>query len=1055
MKKILYFVPVALGLLTLASCSDADALFNGADNLEGMTTLKVTENPVGEDIDGITRSYRSEDYETSKYVTGDEIRVYDSKMQKYATFTHNGTIFATPTTDATEGDYAWGVFGAGQGQVSYAGWKDGKNVALIKLPAEIDYAEEAMSTEDATVVYKSALPLWGKVTKVEGQDYAFETKLSRLTAYAKVVIKNGVGGGVKKVRARALRFATAADVTAGKKNVANATLTNNNIVAPAEKEAFLAAIKTADANIASDNVTIAGNSAALATALVEDENHPLSGWFEGVLDPETGDDGEYNGLLKVSKEGSVNTAASRSTITVNVEDQMKNYTSVVYIPIVAAPAPDKYELLVFEYTEGGDNWKVLRTLSNQSITTKQYVQNMEKSYNLVYNESDIETTYQISRYMYKYNKGNGDVILNINPNYNNTDNPFADDASLDVATQHNVRLPEMYTIYIPELKSGMTVNINSGSNGFDLTNHQLVIADDAEADNFDMPVNFNFKGFNSTTNNIKIVTKRPITLAGDFSNVSKTNGFDIIASQTSALTLGTATAGFKAGKVNIAKGIAADNATDDVLPEAENETVVGAVIVNGDATAITTLTNTDGVGITINSGDVKTLQLVKNEDQTITMNGGKISTNIAAPAANLTKSFKVTVNTKGAADIAKATLKTTSENKLTYDFQATFDGNTTAASALGTLVPASGSDVTGCIFTAAQLLGASSASVPKITLQADITADASFTSPVSLSLNNTTTMFDGNGHAIKNLKQPLFETLSANVKDLSLTGVEIEEYLTGKSNIGALAKTFSVEGDDDVTVENVTVSGTKIGAKYDENGKAETVSNVGGLFGQVTNTTANKLTIKNCGVKLTDAIQGYFNLGGFIGNANGSDSYALTIEIIKKTDNNVTANKSNIAAFKKTFWANLLNDTHCGTVGNFIGAITGGAEGKAVNVIIGSANADNFATFFEGSDVITNKAKVESSDAGTGSLEFDRYTEHGNAFIGMSGMTWSDGSSAGMQQNIGASTGKLGTIKIYNKTEITKTISGTAKKIEYSKAINAFAGNKDASGIAIEANNNN
>ncbi len=993
MKKIFKFIPVALAALAMTSCSNDDffGLANGEE--DGVKLIANVPDEIGED--GITRAARAIDGSGFQWSVGDVLRVYDSKLQKFdifemkegkTFFTLKGTTqFVKNTNEAGNIDYAKAVFvGNPAGEISYGGWKqegtDGVLTALVNIPNTIVYKE-------VNSKYISALPMWGdvtsKVSTLSDETATYETSLAYLSGQAKVVFKNGGKNANLYARAQSVRFATTAD--AGKKNVLGGDITDAMIATDAQKAAIktalVAAFREGGAGY-STLATIASSSQAIGNCLIANQDAPLSGWFEARLEDE--------GYIQNTTNSAVAQPEDRSFVQVNLaQANMNEYENVVFLPL----APQDYELLVIEYSEDGTTWKPLRAKFDYTVEYKGNGQfsnlwNEEQqtvTYSLSYEVTGLESTYEIGRYMSLYNSANGSVELDLEGNF----------ATIDG------KLPEMYTIYVPQLNHDMVVNIKkptSAGTDFTISAKNLVIADAEGVANWDKTVTINFEGFKAeATNNIQIKTKRPIQITGDFTNVA--NG--IVAANSSKLVLGTETKAFKAKVVNLAKG--------------DGEDVVTAVEINDvttPATKIETLTNTDGVGITINSGEVETLQLVKNAPQIITMNGGKISTAIAAPTADLTASFKVTVNSKGAAEIAKAVMKATgtgdAAKNLTYEFNATFDENTTTASALGTLVPASGSSVTGCIFTAAQLLKAQTVTSPTtITLQADITADASaYTSfaSTSLSLNDATTIFDGNGHAIKNLKQPLFATLSANVKNLSLTGVEIE---ATTHNVGALAKVFDVKTD--AKVENVVVSGTKIGAEYSESGKAQSVFNVGGLFGQVTNSAAKKLTIDNCAVKL-DAIQGYYNLGGFIGNATDDNSNALSIEIV----NNAAAkdmNKSNIAAFKKTFWANFLTDVNCGKVGYFIGGITNNS-GK-VKVTLGKSG-QAFNTFFSAAATSFNTAVAQSSEASQGRLEFARNLGAAGTDKPFVGMTAIPG--VGTNQYIGYSTGTMDDISVWGGT---------------------------------------
>lgn len=972
MKKIFNFIPVAVAAISLVSCSSDD--FFGLNNQEDKITLTANV-----EADDVTRASKDASGSNFTWATGDELRIYDSNLQKYDVFEKKAdknffTLKGTTQfiTEQKEGklDYAYALFGAGAG-ISYAGWKQdgatGVLTALVNVPAQLNYSE-AKASDGTTVTYNVGIPMWGTVTpsvaEYTGEAKSFETSMSKLAGQAKIVFKNGTKMDQLYARASALRFATAADVTAGKKCIDGTT------ACVAADAAIKTKIKAQLADLENNTfeTVVTGGTNKIKEYLVADETKPMNGWYEARL--------ETNGYLQNASDAVVQQPADRNTITAKlVQANMKDYENVVYLPLV----PQTYEILAFEYSENAlpayANYNLLRVDFDKEVTRTSNIGKMTKTYSLTYDVDGLESTYEIGRYMAMYNSANGSVELNLEGNF----------ATIDG------KLPEMYTIYIPQLNHDMVVTIKKPAlgNDFDISSKNLVIADAEGVTNFDKKVTINFEDFKAeATNNIQIKTKRPIEITGDFTDI--TNG--IVAANSSTLTLGTEDNNIKVGTVALAK--------------ADGETAVGEVVVNTkDATAITTLANTDGANITVNGGAITTLDVLNfNDTQTITMTGGSIATLTAGNIAAAKVVGKKTVQVATSGEAVLGTTAVTPKNKdannyLHFAFTSTLNAATLAAA--GGLATAQADVYTAAQFYALQEgnVGADIAAV----LQTNITIDpAAAWAPMTLDADIVTDI-DGNGKTISGLKQPLFGTLKVGVKDLALTNVEIEEYLTGNSEIGALAKKFEVS--DDKTIKNVTISGTSIGAKYDENGKAETVCNVGGLFGQVEGMVADKtLTIDNCAVTLTGAIQGRYNLGGFIGNAVSTNK-AYTIDFVN-TAAVAKRNKSNIAAFKKTFWANLLSDEHCGKVGYFIGGITNGTA--AVNVNLGAGGQD-FNTYFTAAATTFDTGMAESSQAYLGKLEFARNVVGGKAFLGMTAIPDVN------YQYIGYSTvgSGMGTIKVW------------------------------------------
>ena len=272
MKQFIKLIPAALALVALASCSSDDDLLGGKslEDLSGKTVLKVNVEQNG------MRAYASGQDAVTVFGTGDVIRVYDDKLQKYDSFNFytddaDDSYFVVEDEEnrnVAKGDAQFALFGA-EGAISYAGWNNGKNVALVKIASPAANYDEG-ATNDGVVTYKSALPLWGPVTKVDGQKYEFEAPLARLTGYAAVTFTNGKYGKVTNVRARSLKYVTGktkADYKPKKGYVIDESGAN-------------VAVKDAEGTDVTDNE---------GTFVTAEDAQAMSGWFDAVL--------ETNGIL--------------------------------------------------------------------------------------------------------------------------------------------------------------------------------------------------------------------------------------------------------------------------------------------------------------------------------------------------------------------------------------------------------------------------------------------------------------------------------------------------------------------------------------------------------------------------------------------------------------------------------------------------------------------------------------------------------------------------------------------------------------------------------------
>ena len=503
-------------------------------------------------------------------------------------------------------------------------------------------------------------------------------------------------------------------------------------------------------------------------------------------------------------------------------------------------------------------------------------------------------------------------------------------------------------LIIPELKNNVTLKFTAGSAR---TIGALTVKD-----------------------NGTVSTAKKLTLElGD--NVTMADGGNITYNSKQNLVAKGATNAFKnltigsgAGKVEIGTGFGADGVTV-LVPENGSLTVNTA-----DATDVVkaiTLTKA-ATSVEIKNGIVSTLTLA-DANQTITMTGGKIA---ALAPATLTAARAITLNTSGAAEIGTIT-QASSAKKYSYTFNATWNDETESSTAAAQQN----------IYTAAQLKAANDGGVANYVLYADVTI--SMTKVPFTGVTALTKALNGNGksdlevdatgataHSIIGLPAPLFGTLSANVSNLNLKGVNI----VGKNIKDAGALASKVNGTVTLSNVNVLANGTTASVIGSAATYANTTAiNVGGLVGVLdASSAAASLTISNCQVNAT--IRGYANLGGYVGKMDGTSNTA-TINV------NLKPKAAGTLTFAKTLTLDVIEDMTSGTIGAMIGTVVGTNN----DITIGKDATEAFANYFTTNIVPANFSFSQNTNAA------------GKSFVGMT------------NHEIGYSTGEVavGKLKLY------------------------------------------
>lgn len=228
MKNYVKLIPVALGLLTLASCSENDLFSEDAQIQKPQAgDLYVVNAELEEDGSNFTRSFLALDMVKHMWVPSDELRVYDNDLHKYdiyqfawkgddpgsgtGTFRRKNTVpnittpmwALFPKEDVVSGEWVYDEISG-----------DNKTTVTMNIPGFYEYNaayNPATYATDKTPLYNDLIPRWGAVTLTKDVDERLETKLNWMSgilrlqlagtpAYADGVRIRLVAGGVNTYR---------------------------------------------------------------------------------------------------------------------------------------------------------------------------------------------------------------------------------------------------------------------------------------------------------------------------------------------------------------------------------------------------------------------------------------------------------------------------------------------------------------------------------------------------------------------------------------------------------------------------------------------------------------------------------------------------------------------------------------------------------------------------------------------------------------------------------------------------------------------------------------
>ena len=873
MKGLFKLIPVALAVFAFASCSNDD--FFGGDSQTQKPVLSLEVENMGDEA--VTRSAYVAEGNSRVWMEGDQFVAYSSDMlgkYDYYTYAEKSNAFELSSTNNKMNQPEPAFVAFPKNNIVTATWNMEDNTAelYMHIPSTMEYGEIADSKPTA---YVSDLPLWGTCALNETAD-GVNAKVYFLTAIIKVTIDNALNNA-KAVRVRAWE-----DIAGTKdayiSGVAKAVLAKDD-VALAASEVQLDAPVASGALVASNTITVNMPGASLLTnknvvyiplvaghygkVVVEYQSSADDNWYEinhyydkdFVRATPYGKNNTKSFAAKAGDIPALNTLIAKAageTSDVELDVTVSN-TTVADGDIIEIPAsfnPNKLTIKAKKLEGAGNSLKLTGDYSGTVVLNSTTAAELK----------DLEVIMPKATVVLQ-----GDYATNV--------------ASKVIFTEaKNVVIGDIEkTTKQAAVKSNVKVDGAIPAEVGD-----IIVAGDGQIDVITLSANH--RTANLTVNGIcagaitvpasEIAATMSVTVGGQSGNITvngatnnanivvKGIALDIINEGTGTLTIN--------GKPNYA------------APYAK----VGDVTTTGD---VTVALENEGAAI---GGD---LQMSKGK--TLTLTQGYVMTVKDPAAAGSAKKLTVEFNTdeayiavkefENAANVTiNGTTKWNGENfGGSLDTKAEYEAAGVAAGDVATIVGAwdAYKNDGSAVYTAMSL----QANKGAFTLKNNVDLNNKTWTPVA-----ATAEIDGGSFTISNLKVAvpesgklgeaaantaataglgLFTDLQYNVTNLTLDGVTVAATKftdnvaapgTGSyvvDNIGALAgKVTAAATITAVTVKNVNLSSTG-GAKA-----------IGGIVG--TNSSALTLT----GVKLegTNSIQGYYQMGGFVGYAAGDVTIA-------------------------------------------------------------------------------------------------------------------------------------------------------------------------------------
>lgn len=195
MNKIFKFIPIALGLVAMASCSNDDFLGEKSASL-----TEVGGDAVNVTVEDLYPNMRSAHTASKglKWVDGDQFRVYDAELSKYDTYEYTNATSAftrkyTSTQRVANDDITRAVFPS-----NYVSWTNyneatGDVKVVMTIPDKITYNGSSEKDYAGTLAYLSNIPMQGPASYDEeyGAKLGNDTeKISYMTGIVAVTLDN-------------------------------------------------------------------------------------------------------------------------------------------------------------------------------------------------------------------------------------------------------------------------------------------------------------------------------------------------------------------------------------------------------------------------------------------------------------------------------------------------------------------------------------------------------------------------------------------------------------------------------------------------------------------------------------------------------------------------------------------------------------------------------------------------------------------------------------------------------------------------------------------------
>lgn len=937
MRKNFKFLTGALGLLALASCStdDLQGVKGGEYDYSNKIVMHVTVQPDNEGDD--MRALVSEGGAYT-WVAGDKLRAYDGKLQAYDEFTVLGNAFVLPIDEAViedPADYAY-VVKAEEGNISFAGWNNKKNLALVRIgwdvvdgtPTKgITYEETTEYSEDGTAMYRTAVPLYGfpTITRGEGDKIDLAVSLKRLTSQIKVVFENGSNSGATAVRARSLKLSTSHNVTIAQLlEIAEAAKGENEY--PVFDE-------------------LAYNSTVFTDLLEANDATPMSGWFQAELDMDAASTSKLQPVA--DNTGAINTSDNEPEIVVNIQEQsMQEYTNVVYLPIVS----QLYDLLVIEYYDTADNkWHYLAGRGNVTPPT---TGTMEAGVVTSGMSATVETFEDLQAVINRAAKVGADIEVAVTIT-----------ADLDVPESGKLYLPANLTHHVTLNIVGLDGKFIGGRTG----NANVAIVNEEGATG-ELTFN-NAKFFDGVSVDVKAAK---LGLDGEIRGT-----FAVASADTLKLgSMNFSSTGLIA-PLNLGAAPVVIDGTVQLGTTGLGIVTTDNVIVKGTGKAFTIV---NAKNITLEKGAVANALIATNDvtvdsakvNNYITVSAGTVTINneekenkleLEIPVINVTGNGKVVLNNgfvkkitnavKGDDDKYTATdITIESAGKSAIQMVDSIDHATITSvwdgkyhtgmtqsgvykdylmngRAANATIEASG----GAVYTATQLANVQGIRITGLYADIALNETAEGTN-LWKGLETRTRAFSGNGHTVKNVvldvkngAKGFFNAVIPDTdKPVTISGLTIDGLKAEGALQNVAALVGQVDAKADVTIKDVAVQNASLKGDGTSNNVAGLVAWCGG---------GKTLTVT--GTTIDAIVEGYYNLGVVFGYAS---QYANIV--VGDEDNKVTVKATSAINVTKEYESVTTKDDNAGKVGIVIGELNG------------KLNLANFASSYNSKNIDVN-----------------------------------------------------------------------------------------------------